>query len=85
MFFKRVGRVLKACNLLARHRIKKKARHKDEKSKTGLSECLYSLLITYGRRDLLNYGRNQFMRLATWSLERSELDVSTLAPAGAHF
>lgn len=54
-------------------------------SPAGLSECLHRLLITYGRQDLLNYGRNQFMRLATWNMERSELDLSTLVPAGGHF
>jgi hypothetical protein len=54
-------------------------------SPAGLSACLHSLLITYGRQDLLNYGRNQFMRLATWNMDRAELDLPTLIPPGSHF
>lgn len=51
----------------------------------GLSGCLNSLLITYGRQDVLNYGKGQFIRLGTWNAERAELDLATLVPTGEHF
>jgi hypothetical protein len=54
-------------------------------SPKGLSGCLHSLLVTYGRQDILQYGRNRSMRLATWNVDRAELDPQTVLPRGHHF
>lgn len=53
-------------------------------SPAGLSECLNRLLVTYGRQDILNYGKNRHMRLATWNTGRGELDIPTTVPRGDH-
>lgn len=53
-------------------------------SPAGLSDRLSSLLVTYGRQDILNYAKNHQIRLATWHSERREVDVSTLIPKGSH-
>jgi hypothetical protein len=50
----------------------------------GLSDCLNRLLLTYGRQDILRYGKNQSIRLATWNVGRAELDLRTVVPKGSH-
>jgi hypothetical protein len=54
-------------------------------SPSGLSDRLNTLLVTFGRQDILNYGRNRAIRLATWNSKRREVEISTLIPKGSHF
>lgn len=53
-------------------------------SPSGLSDRLNTLLVTFGRQDILNYGRNRAIRLATWNSNRREVEISTLIPKGSH-
>lgn len=53
-------------------------------SPKGLSDCLNRLLTTYGRQDILRYGKSQSMRLAAWNIDRGEIDLSTVLPKGSH-
>ena len=53
-------------------------------SPAGLSDRLNTLLVTFGRQDVLNYARNRAIRLATWNVGRREVDLSTLIPKGSH-
>lgn len=54
-------------------------------SPEGLSERLSSLLLTFGRQDVLAYGDNRSIRLAQWNLLRREVNLATLLPPGSHF
>lgn len=51
-------------------------------SPAGLSDRLRSLLVTFGRQDLLNYTRNRMLLLATWDSGRCEVDPSSVIPRG---
>lgn len=53
-------------------------------SPQGVSDRLNTLLVTYGRQDILGYARNRAIRLATWSADRNEIDARTLLPRGNH-
>jgi hypothetical protein len=53
-------------------------------SPAGLSDRLNTLLVTYGRQDVLGYARNRVIRLAAWSTARREIEASTLIPKGSH-
>ncbi len=53
-------------------------------SPSGLSDRLATLLLTFGRHDVLTYGRNRMIRLAVWDTARREIDLSTLVPRGSH-
>jgi hypothetical protein len=53
-------------------------------SPAGLSDRLSKLLITYGRYDILSYGKGNHIRIAQWNMGRNEIDVSSLVPRGTH-
>jgi hypothetical protein len=53
-------------------------------SPAGLSDHMSSLLVTYGRQDVLDYGKNRTIRLATWNVGRREIDAPSLIPKGSH-
>jgi len=53
-------------------------------SPEGLSARLTSLLMTFGRQDILSYGNGRMIRLAEWNLRRSEVNLATLVPKGSH-
>jgi len=53
-------------------------------SPAGLSDRLNTLLVTYGRQDILGYARNRAIRLATWNTARREIEASSLIPKGSH-
>jgi hypothetical protein len=53
-------------------------------SPRGLTDRLSLLLITYGRQDILAYGKGRFIRIAAWNSERAEIDFATLIPKGSH-
>ncbi len=53
-------------------------------SPEGLSDRLSALLLTYGRQDVLAYGENRAIRLATWNVSRGEVDAASLVPRGSH-
>ena len=53
-------------------------------SPQGISDRLSMLLVTYGRQDVLSYGENKHIRIATWNTERGEIDYPTLVPRGDH-
>lgn len=53
-------------------------------SPRGLSDRLTTLLVTFGRQDILKYSDSQSMRLAAWNPSRREIDVATLVPKGSH-
>jgi hypothetical protein len=52
-------------------------------SPAGLSNRLSMLLVTYGRQDVLLYGKNKYIRTAAWNLDRCEIDIPTLLPKGS--
>jgi hypothetical protein len=53
-------------------------------SPAGISDRLNMLLVTYGRQDVLGYGKNRAIRLATWNTSRREIESSTIVPRGSH-
>ncbi|MHB8410960.1 MAG: hypothetical protein ACYDDI_03330 [Candidatus Acidiferrales bacterium] len=53
-------------------------------SPAGASDRLNTLLVTFGRQDILNYSKNHAIRLASWNAGRKEVDLSTLIPRGSH-
>lgn len=53
-------------------------------SPKGLSDRLATLLLTFGRQDILGYGENRMIRLAAWDLLRREINLSSLVPKGSH-
>lgn len=53
-------------------------------SPEGLSDRLSMLLATYGRQDILVYGKGQHIRIAVWNSGRGEIDLATLVPKGSH-
>ena len=53
-------------------------------SPRGLSDRLAAQLLTFGRQDILVYGKDRLIRLGVWDEARGELDVSTLVPKGCH-
>jgi hypothetical protein len=53
-------------------------------SPAGVSDRLNTLLVTFGRQDVLNYAKNRAIRLATWNVGRSEVEIATLIPKGSH-
>ena len=53
-------------------------------SPAGISDRLNTLLVAYGRQDVLAYAKNRIIRLATWNVARGELEASTLVPKGSH-
>jgi hypothetical protein len=53
-------------------------------SPAGMSGRLSPLLMTYGRQDVLSYGRNKHIRIARWNVDRNEIDLATLVPKGTH-
>jgi hypothetical protein len=52
-------------------------------SPCGLTDWLSTLLVTLGRTDILTYG-NRSLRLATWDMERKEIEAASVVPRGAH-
>ena len=53
-------------------------------SPRGLSERLATLLLAFGRQDLLVYAKGRAIRLAVWDVTRNEVDLSTLVPRGTY-
>ena len=53
-------------------------------SPEGMSGRLSTLLLTYGRQDVLSYGRDRHIRIARWNIDRNEIDLATLVPKGTH-
>lgn len=53
-------------------------------SPSGVSDRLNELLMTYGRQDVLSYGRNRTIRVGTWNVNRREVDAASLIPRGSH-
>lgn len=53
-------------------------------SPEGLSDHLSNLLLAFGRQDILTYGKNKHIRIATWNRNRREMDASSLVPKGSH-
>jgi hypothetical protein len=53
-------------------------------SPQGLSERLSMLLLTFGRQDILFYGKNKHIRIAVWNSDRGEINLPTLVPKGSH-
>ncbi len=51
-------------------------------SPTGLSESLNSLLHTYNRVDLLDYGTGRRLKVGTWDGNRKQVDPATVFPPG---
>ena len=47
-------------------------------SPRGLSDRLRSLLVTFGRQDILGYGDGRAIRLAVWDDLRGEADLSSV-------
>jgi hypothetical protein len=54
-------------------------------SPRGVSDRLSTLLVTLGRTDILSYGRDRHLRLASWNWQRGEIDLPTVLPKGEHF
>jgi len=54
-------------------------------SPEGLSARLSSLLMTFGRQDILSYGKGRMIRLAEWNMKRSEVNLATWLPKGSHY
>jgi hypothetical protein len=52
-------------------------------SPRGMSDKLRSLLLTFGRQDILVYGKNRSIYLATWVPSRGEIDAATVVPKGS--
>jgi hypothetical protein len=53
-------------------------------SPAGLSDRLNTLLVTFGRQDVLTYSKNRAIRLGRWNVGRGEMDLSSLVPRGSH-
>jgi len=53
-------------------------------SPAGASDRLNTLLVTFGRQDILNYSKGHAIRLASWNVGRKEVDLSSLIPRGSH-
>lgn len=53
-------------------------------SPAGLSEKLSTLLLTFGRLDILAYGKDRTIRLAEWNTSRREITLASLIPRGSH-
>ena len=51
-------------------------------SPTGISTHLSYLLETYRRTDILEYGPNRLIRVATWNHDRLEIESRTMIPKG---
>ena len=52
-------------------------------SPRGISDKLRSLLLTYGRQDILVYAKNRSICLATCVPGRREIDSATVVPKGS--
>ena len=53
-------------------------------SPRGISDRLRTLLVTFGRQDILTYAPGRALRLAPWDPVRGEVDLSQIVPAGTH-
>ncbi len=53
-------------------------------SPNGISTPLKSLLITFGRYDILEYDDGKKIKIAKWNLIRKEIDSQSLLPPGEH-
>jgi hypothetical protein len=53
-------------------------------SPAGFSEKLRTLLLTFGRLDILAYGKDRTIRLAEWNPSRREINLASLLPRGGH-
>ncbi|MGH9425039.1 MAG: hypothetical protein ACRD2L_01855 [Terriglobia bacterium] len=51
-------------------------------SPVGMSHSLDLLLNTYNRVDLLDYGHNKRIKIATWDISRKQVDPASVLPAG---
>ena len=51
-------------------------------SPAGIGSALTCLLKTYGRIDVLEYEKDRRLKVATWDIDRREVSVPTLIPAG---
>lgn len=53
-------------------------------SPEGVSDKLRTLLLTYGRIDVLQYAKTRTIQLGDWNSVRQELDLSSVIPKGGH-
>jgi hypothetical protein len=53
-------------------------------SPCGLSDKLRSLLLAFGRQDILTYATGRMIRLAAWDVTRGEVDLASIVPIGSH-
>jgi len=53
-------------------------------SPEGLSTPLNSLICSFGRHDILDYGDGLRIKLATWNISRREIDSDSLVPRGEY-
>ena len=51
-------------------------------SPAGIGSSMTWLLKTYGRLDVLEYGKNRRLRVAAWDSTRREVSVPTVIPTG---
>ena len=51
-------------------------------SPAGIGSAMTYLLRTYGRVDVLEYGRGRRLKVATWDAQRREISIPSLIPAG---
>lgn len=52
-------------------------------SPRGLTDRLATLLLTFGRTDILNYSNGCAICLAVWDIQRHEADLSGIVPRGS--
>ena len=53
-------------------------------SPKGMSARLQSLLVSFGRQDILSYSPEKHIRIAAWNSARSEIELGSLIPRGSH-
>jgi len=51
-------------------------------SPQGVSDGVLSLLTTFGRSDVLEYGNGRRITVATWDPQRNQIDYATILPRG---
>ncbi len=53
-------------------------------SPSGVSDKLSTLLLTFGRLDILTYAKERTIRLAEWNTSRREINLASMIPRGRH-